>query len=100
VSETYSGELYRQEGDSFRSIHLTVHPDGSVRLDAHDMGKVVEEIWGDDDYEFWVQIPATALHKPVFALLREKYAGRGGSVDEFRTFCIKEGIEHHWDSWT
>ena len=63
------------------------------------MGKVVEEIWGDDDYEFWVQIPATALHKPVFALLREKYSGRDGSVDEFRTFCTKEEIEHRWD-WT
>jgi hypothetical protein len=41
VSETYSAELYRQEGDNFRSVRLSVYADGSVRLDAQDMGKVV-----------------------------------------------------------
>jgi hypothetical protein len=99
VPETYSAELYRQEGENFRSVRLTVHSDGSVRLDAQDMGKVVEEMWGDDDYEFWVDVPATALHKLVFALIREKYLGRSGSVDEFRAFCAAQGIEHKWDSW-
>jgi len=38
------------------------------------MGKVVEETWGDDDYGFWVDVPATELHKLVFFLLREKYS--------------------------
>jgi hypothetical protein len=99
VSETYSAELYRQEGDNFRSVRLSVYADGSVRLDAQDMGKVVEEVWGDDDYEFWVDVPATALRKLVYALIREKYLGRSGSVDEFRAFCIENEIEHEWDSW-
>jgi hypothetical protein len=63
------------------------------------MGTAVERIWGDDDYEYWVDIPATALHKLVFALIREKYAGRSGAVDEFCAFCKKEGIENEWDSW-
>jgi hypothetical protein len=99
MTETRSAELYRQEGAEYRSIRLTVHPDGSVRLDAHDMGKLTEEMWGDTDYEFWVDVPATALSKLVFALIREKYAGRSGAVDEFRAFCQKEEIAHEWDSW-
>jgi hypothetical protein len=99
MTETYSTELYRQEGAEFRSVCLAVNADGSVKLDAQDMGPGVEKIWGDDDYEFWVDVPAAALHKMVFALLREKYSGRGGAVDEFRAFCKKEGIEHKWDSW-
>jgi hypothetical protein len=61
VSETYSAELYRQAGDNFRSVRLSVYSDGSVRLDAQDMGKVVEEVWGDDDYEFWVDVPSYSL---------------------------------------
>ena len=100
MPEAYSAELYRQEGDNFRSVRLNVRSDGSIRLDAQDMGKLVEEAWRDDDYEFWVDVPATALHKLVFALIREKYSGRSGSVDEFRAFCTKEGIEHKWDCWT
>ncbi len=100
MTETYSTELYRQEGDSFRSIRLSVNPDESIRLDAQDMGKHVEEVWGDSDYEFWVDVSAAAIHKLVFALLREKYVGRERAVDEFRAFCEREKIEHVWDSWT
>ncbi len=92
MTETYSTELYRQEGDNFRSVRLSVTADGSVRLDAQDMGKFVEEVWGDSDYEFGVDVPATALRKLVFSLLREKYAGRSGAVDEFRAFCKREDI--------
>ena len=99
MSEAYSAEIYRQEGDEFRSIRLSVSAEGSVRLDAQDMGKLTQKIWGDDDYEFWVDVPATALPKLVFALIRDKYSGRNGSVDEFRALCEREGIEHTWDSW-
>ena len=99
MNETYSAEIYRQEGAEFRSVRLSVRVDGSLRLDAQDMGKFVEETWGDSDYEFWVDVPASALPKLVFALLREKYSARSGAVDEFREFCKKEGIEHEWDSW-
>jgi hypothetical protein len=99
MTETYSTELYRREGDNFRSVRLSINVDGSIRLDAQDMGTFVKEVWGDDDYEFWVDVPATALRNLVFALLREKYAGRDGAVDEFHAFCKREEIEHEWDSW-
>src|SRR6476620_5451404 len=99
MTGTYSTELYRQEGDAFRVVTLNVNADGSVRVDAQDMGKVVEEIWGDDDYEFWVDVSAAELHKLVFALIREQYSGRSRAVDEFRAFCEKEGIKNKWDSW-
>jgi hypothetical protein len=99
MTETYSIELYLQEADNFRSVRLAVHADGSVRLDAQDMGKLVEEVWGDTDYEFCVDVPATALRKLAFILLRERYAGRSGAVDEFRAFCKREGIEHKWNSY-
>ncbi len=89
MTEIYSTELYRQEGDAFRSVRLSVNADGSVRLDTQDMGKTVQEVWGDDDYEFWVDVPVTALRKLVFALLSEKYRGRSGAADEFRAFCKK-----------
>src|SRR5208282_2433016 len=99
MTEAYSTELYRQEGDNFRSVRLSVDADGSVKLDTQDMGKLVQEIWGDSDYEFWIDVPATALPKLVFALLREKYAGRDKAVDEFRVFCERETIEHTGGSY-
>jgi len=99
MDDAYSAEIYREDGAAFRAIRLSVRADGSVSLDAQDMGEFTKKAWGDDDYEFWVNVPATALRKLAFALLREKYAGRSGAVDEFRAFCEKEMIEHEWDNW-
>jgi len=99
MTETYSAELYRQEGDDFRVVSLKINADGSVRLDAQDMGKVVEKIWGEDEYEFWVDVPSTELQKLVFALIREKYSDRSRAVDEFQAFCKKEGIKSKWGNW-
>ena len=54
---------------------------------------------GDSDYEFSVDVPAGALAKLVFALLKEKYSGRAGAVDEFQLFCKNAGVEHQWNSY-
>jgi hypothetical protein len=61
----YSTELYRQEGVQFRSVRLSDEGDGSVRLDTQDMGELVEQTWGDEDYEFWVDVPPTEIRKLV-----------------------------------
>ena len=42
MTETYSTELYRQEGDQSRSVRLSVDAEDSVRLDAQDMGTPVK----------------------------------------------------------
>jgi len=100
MTEAFESELYRKDGPEFRSVRLEIREDGSLRLDTQDMGKSVEDIMGDDDYEFWVDVPASALRKLAFALLREKYSNRSGAVDEFRAFCERETIDHEWQSWT
>jgi hypothetical protein len=99
MTEPYATQIYRKEGDPFRAIDLSVDADGAVRLEAQDMGTAVREVWGDSDYEFWVDVPAAALRKLVFALLCEKYSGRDGAVDEFAAFCKQQNIEHEWGSY-
>ena len=92
-------EIARQEGKEFRSVHLSVEDDGTIRMDAQDMGPTVTQMWGDDDYEFWVRVPAASLPKLAFELLREKFAGQLGAVDAFRDWCTAHGVQHEFDSW-
>jgi hypothetical protein len=54
-----SMELYRQEGENFRSVRATLEDD-KFTFDTQDMGKLVEEMWGDSDYEFWTIVPKEA----------------------------------------
>src|SRR5215204_4237850 len=91
-------EIARQEGPEFRSVSLSTSASG-LRMDAHDIGPAVERTWNHDDYEFWVSVPGEALPAVVFALLKEKYSGRLGAVDEFKVFCEQHSIPHNWESW-
>jgi hypothetical protein len=98
--ETFSGEIFRQTGAEFRSVRVDVNDDGAVRVSAQDMGQTAKQAFGSREYEFWVDVPATAQNKLLFALLRDKYRDRVEAVDEFRDFCKTEAVEHKWGSWT
>jgi hypothetical protein len=92
-------EIARQEGTEFRSVRLTLEDDGTIKMDAQDIGPTVTQIWGDDDYEFWVLVPSAAVSKLAFELLREKFSGQFGAVDAFRDWCKTHDVEHEFDSW-
>jgi hypothetical protein len=94
VSESVSEEIFRKEGGNFRSIIATLEADGTLMLDAQDMGPLVKEVWGDSDYEFWCRIPAEAAGRLAYALLRKFYANREQAVDELRALCAAENIAH------
>lgn len=99
MSKALDVELFRDDSQNFRSIRLEVKEDGSVRIDAHDMGSIVEEMWGDSDYEFWVEVKSTELPKLVFALIQDKYKGSHSAVTDFSDFCKTNNVEYNWDSW-
>ena len=92
-------EIARQEGTEFRSVRLALEDDGAIKMDAQDMGPTVTQIWGDDDYEFWVRVPPASVSKLAFELLREKFSGQLGAVDAFREWCRAHGVQHEFDSW-
>ena len=79
-----------------RWVDLYVAADGSARLSRHDLRPSLKESSDDENYEYHVNVPAAAVPKLVFALLREKYLGRSGAVQECREFCEKQGIELWW----
>lgn len=95
----YVIEISRREGVEFRSVRLTLEDDGTIKMDAQDMGPTVVKIWGDSDYEFWVRVAPSAVPRLAFELLREKFTGQPGAVDAFRDWCKAHAVEHEFDSW-
>jgi hypothetical protein len=98
--EPFTGEeIFRQEGENFRSIIVRMTREGGLEVEAQDMGKLVEEMWGDSDYEFWVKIPAEALPRLAMALVKQLYGGKASAVDDLRALCEAEGVPHSFDHW-
>ena len=96
--DTLREELYRLDGKEFQSVAVRLEADKLV-VDGQDMGPTVEEIWGDSDYEYWVDIPAGAFGKLAFALIRKHYAGDPRAVEKIRDLCREAGIQHKFDTW-
>ncbi|MGD0025669.1 MAG: hypothetical protein ABSC37_13790 [Xanthobacteraceae bacterium] len=92
-------QLAKQDDTEFRAVRLNIDSDGAIRMDAHDMGPTVVRVWDHEDYEFSVEVPASAVGRLAFELLREKFAGNLNGVSEFRNFCEKHDIVHKFDSW-
>lgn len=57
MSEKLDIELFRSKTLDLRSIRLVVREDGSVRIDAQDMGELVEQVGANPTTSFgskWV----------------------------------------------
>lgn len=120
-----SFELFREEGDKFRSVLLTVSED-DLKIDTYDMGPIAEAFWGDSDYEFWTIVPRSEWRKLIVALqvevgrdmappvpgtnerqmaeearrlAIELFSGDERGTDRLRALCERYGVEHGWDSW-
>jgi len=93
-----SHELYRSEGQNFRSVRASVD-DAQFKIDTQDMGPTTEEFWGDSDYEFWTTVPREAWGDLLMALAREFLADSPGATDQLHDICQKHGVEHSWDHW-
>ena len=96
-----STKIADYQGERFKSnTHLELMNDGAIKLGAIDYGPFVEECWGRDrDYEYWVDVPPTAVGKLAFELMKEKYAGDWEAVGKFRTWCQEHNVEHEWEVW-
>lgn len=95
-----SVEIYRDAVPGARRvIWIEARDDGSVGLAAQDIGKTVEQAFGDSDYEFWFGVKAEAKDALLIALLKDKFAGRMQAVDEFRAFCAANAITGEGGSW-
>lgn len=91
-------ELYREEGKHFRSVYARLDEE-QFRIDTQDMGPLVEEVWGDSDYEFWTIVPKEAWGDLLMALAREFFGDDEKATDRLRDICRKHGVRHEWDSW-
>jgi hypothetical protein len=91
-------ELFRQDGEEFRSVRATLR-DGEFMIDTQDMGKSVEEFWGDSEYEFWTIVPKEAWGQLLMALSIEFLTNDPKATDRLRDICLTHGVPHKWDRW-
>ena len=56
-------EIFREDGIEFTSIRTNFGADGTLSINGQDMGPLVEQFWGDDDYEYFLSIPKKSIER-------------------------------------
>ncbi len=95
-------ELFRSPKgtENARSIHLTLEPDFSLKMDAQDFGPAVEAKFGDGDYEFWYLLKPGSTKSLLVELIRDRFGGRDNGIGDFGAFLKERGIKADFGSWT
>ena len=94
-------EIYRDNvPGARRTIWLEETEDGGISIQAQDIGKAVEEAFGDSDYERWYTVPAAEKDKLLIALMKARFGERMKAVDEFRAFCDAAGVKGEGGSYS
>ena len=71
----HSITLYHLKREDIKIDIVARFDKGKLIIDGYDMGKTVEEAWGDTDYEYIMTIPATSV-VPLYGLLDVKAGNR------------------------
>ena len=94
-------ESHDERGTCVRRVRLT--PEGSLRLEGHDLGPMVQQFFGHSEYEFvrGVSAPGVARLRTALGLgtdddliaaLAAEFQGEGGS-NRLEKFLETHGIE-------
>lgn len=99
--EPETKELYRQEGDTPRTIRVYVDSSGNLILASQDFPSEAVRgfVGGATDYSYDTTVPAEAKDRLILALLVEKYQGAEGAVEAFRDWCQARAIPCAFETW-
>ncbi len=93
-----SVELYRRDGDPFRSVYAHLE-DEKFTIETQDMGELVKKLYDDGDYEFWTIVPKEAWGDLLYAMAQEFFEGEAGATDRLLEICKKHGVKHERGHW-
>jgi len=103
--------LYHFESEDIKINIVARFEKNKLIIDGYDIGKTVEEAWGDSDYEYVMTIPNSSL-PPLYELLNVEAGDRRGLLEALAKrfygnhcfsaigdFLEKNNIKHEGFTW-
>ena len=93
-------EIFRDEGIEFTSIRTNFDGDGTLSISGQDMGPMVKEFWGDDDYEYFLSIPKKSIEMFLLHLMKLAFnTEKKITFGDCKEILEVNKIEHSFDWW-
>ena len=93
-------EIFRDDGMNFTSIRANFNNDGALSIDGQDMGPLVEQFWGDDDYEYFLSIPKKSIEMFLLYLMKLAFnTEKKITFGDCKEILEVNNIEHDFNWW-
>jgi hypothetical protein len=92
-------EMFRYEDQRNRSyLSVEVMENGDLNMGGHDLGEAPQRVWGHEDYEYDVKVPAKYKDYLLMLLIKEKFTGNKPSSD-FMEWLKANKISYDFFTW-
>ena len=92
-------KLVRQGGATSIYIDVKIDDEGDLLLSGQDIGEAPEQIFGKDEYEYWLRVPAAAKDRVLLALIEKVYKGDASVISELREFLESKDIPYNFHTF-
>ena len=55
-------------------LEARIKENGDLQLEGQDIGPLVEEMWGDSDYEYWLTVDKDYKDTVLLRLIKERFS--------------------------
>src|SRR5438552_3506468 len=86
---------HRGPGGEVSRLEAYVEEGGDLVIEGYDLGKGVEEVWGDSDYEYWRRVKRGHVPAVLLQLIKERFS----SDVAFHKWLSEKGIPDEFSSW-
>ena len=90
----------RSDGARYRRVTLAVDRNGSITLDAHELGAAPDAAWGLDDEEVTLSVPPDHVPRLAAALAAEILKGGQDAVARLAQICESNDVPCRIACWS
>ena len=91
--------LVSQSGSTSIYIDARIEDNGDLRFSGQDIGEAPEQIFGKDDYEYWLTIPAAEKDRLLLSLIEKIYKGNASVISEMKEFLDERNIPYGFQTY-
>ena len=82
-------------------LDAQINETGDLVLEGYDIGGIVENFWGNDDYEYWLTVAGEFKDSLLLLLIKDAFdSGHFENSSGFREWLDKKGVPNDFSSWT
>jgi hypothetical protein len=91
--------LFQQSGSTKTVVEAFVRGDGCLVVEGQDIGEGPRQFFDDDDYEYWVIVPAAEKDGLLLELMKAVFRGNGTVTSSFMAWMKERGIGYEFETW-